>query len=27
LYKTSAKMEGPIGRTQHGFPAEKELSA
>jgi aryl-alcohol dehydrogenase-like predicted oxidoreductase len=27
LYKTSAKMEGPIGRKQHGFPAEKELSA
>ena len=27
LYKTSAKMEGPIGRKQHGFPAEEELSA
>jgi len=27
LYKTSAKMEGPVGREQHGFPAEEELSA
>jgi len=27
LYKTSAKMEGPVGRKQHGFPAEEELSA
>jgi aryl-alcohol dehydrogenase-like predicted oxidoreductase len=27
LYKTSAKMEGPIGREQHGFPDEEELSA
>ena len=27
LYKTSAKMEGPIGRQQHGFPDEEELSA
>ncbi len=27
LYKTSAKMEGPIGRKQHGFPDEEELSA
>jgi aryl-alcohol dehydrogenase-like predicted oxidoreductase len=27
LYKTSAKMEGPIGRKQHGFPDEQELSA
>jgi uncharacterized protein len=27
LYKTSAKMEGPVGRKQHGFPDEKELSA
>jgi len=27
LYKTSAKMDGPIGRKQHGFPDEQELSA
>jgi aryl-alcohol dehydrogenase-like predicted oxidoreductase len=27
LYKTSAKMDGPIGRKQHGFPDEEELSA
>jgi len=27
LYKTSAKMEGPVGREQHGFPDEEELSA
>jgi aryl-alcohol dehydrogenase-like predicted oxidoreductase len=27
LYKTSAKMEGPVGRKQHGFPDEQELSA
>ncbi|HEU5256052.1 MAG TPA: aldo/keto reductase [Vicinamibacterales bacterium] len=27
LYKTSAKMEGPVGRKQHGFPDEEELSA
>jgi len=27
LYKTSAKMEGPIGRKQHGYPDEQELSA
>ena len=27
LYKTSAKMEGPVGRRQHGFPDEEELSA
>ena len=26
LYKTSAKMEGPIGRKQHGFPDEEELA-
>jgi predicted aldo/keto reductase-like oxidoreductase len=27
LYKTSAMHEGPIGRQQHGFPADEELSA
>jgi aryl-alcohol dehydrogenase-like predicted oxidoreductase len=27
LYKTTAMHEGPIGRTQHGFPSEEELSA
>jgi hypothetical protein len=27
LYKTSAHHEGPIGRRQHGFPSEEELSA
>jgi aryl-alcohol dehydrogenase-like predicted oxidoreductase len=27
LYKTSASHEGPVGREQHGFPAEEELSA
>jgi hypothetical protein len=27
LYKTSAMHEGPIGREQHGFPSEDELSA
>jgi predicted aldo/keto reductase-like oxidoreductase len=27
LYKTTAMHEGPIGRKQHGFPAEEELSA
>jgi aryl-alcohol dehydrogenase-like predicted oxidoreductase len=27
LYKTSAMHEGPIGRDQHGFPSEEELSA
>jgi aryl-alcohol dehydrogenase-like predicted oxidoreductase len=26
LYKTSAMHEGPIGREQHGFPSEEELS-
>ena len=26
LYKTSAKHEGPIGRKQHGFPDEEELT-
>jgi aryl-alcohol dehydrogenase-like predicted oxidoreductase len=27
LYKTTAMHEGPIGRAQHGFPDEEELSA
>ncbi|HZS05950.1 MAG TPA: aldo/keto reductase [Blastocatellia bacterium] len=27
LYKTTAKHEGPVGRTQHGFPSDKELAA
>jgi predicted aldo/keto reductase-like oxidoreductase len=27
LYKSSAKMDGPIGRKQHGFPDEEQLSA
>jgi aryl-alcohol dehydrogenase-like predicted oxidoreductase len=27
LYKTTAMHEGPVGREQHGFPAEDELSA
>ena len=27
LYKTSAMHDGPIGREQHGFPSEEELSA
>jgi aryl-alcohol dehydrogenase-like predicted oxidoreductase len=27
LYKTSAQHEGPIGREQHGFPSDEELSA
>jgi uncharacterized protein len=27
LYKTSAMHEGPIGRDQHGFPTDAELSA
>jgi uncharacterized protein len=27
LYKTTAMHEGPIGRQQHGFPPEEELSA
>ena len=27
LYKTSAQHEGPVGREQHGFPDEEELSA
>ena len=27
LYKTTAMHEGPIGREQHGFPNQEELSA
>ena len=27
LYKTTALHEGPIGRKQHGFPSEDELTA
>ena len=27
LYKTSAMHDGKIGREQHGFPSEEELSA
>jgi hypothetical protein len=27
LYKTTAMHEGPIGRAQHGFPSQEELSA
>jgi len=27
LYKTTATHEGEVGRAQHGFPSEKELSA
>jgi uncharacterized protein len=27
LYKTTATHEGKVGREQHGFPSEKELSA
>ena len=27
LYKTTAKHEGPVGRKQHAFPDEEELSA
>jgi hypothetical protein len=27
LYKTSAMHDGAVGREQHGFPAEEELSA
>jgi aryl-alcohol dehydrogenase-like predicted oxidoreductase len=27
LYKTSALQEGAVGRKQHGFPSEEELSA
>ena len=27
LYKTTAMHEGPIGRAQHGYPSDQELSA
>jgi len=27
LYKVSMKHEGPVGRKQHGFPADEELTA
>ena len=27
LYKTTAKHEGPVGRAQHGFPDDEEMSA
>jgi aryl-alcohol dehydrogenase-like predicted oxidoreductase len=27
LYKTTARHDGPIGREQHGFPSDEELSA
>ena len=27
LYKTTAMHEGPIGRKQHSFPSQEELSA
>jgi uncharacterized protein len=27
LYKTTAMHEGPIGRAQHGFPSEEEVTA
>ncbi len=27
LYKTTAKHEGPVGRRQHAFPGDEELSA
>ena len=27
LYKTTAKHEGAIGRKQHGFPSDQELTA
>jgi uncharacterized protein len=27
LYKTTAMHEGPIGRAQHGYPSDEELSA
>ena len=26
LYKTSAEHEGEVGRKQHGFPSQEELS-
>lgn len=27
LYKTTAKHEGPVGRREHGFPSDEEMSA
>jgi predicted aldo/keto reductase-like oxidoreductase len=27
LYKTSAEHEGPVGRKQHGYPSQEEMSA
>jgi hypothetical protein len=27
LYKTTAQHEGPIGREQHGYPSQDEISA
>ena len=27
LYKTTARHEGPVGRKQHEFPGEEELTA
>jgi hypothetical protein len=27
LYKTTATHDGEVGRQQHGFPSEQELSA
>jgi aryl-alcohol dehydrogenase-like predicted oxidoreductase len=27
LYKTTARHEGPVGREQHGYPTDEELSA
>ena len=27
LYKTTARHEGAIGRAQHGFPSDEELTA
>ena len=27
LYKTTAQHEGPVGRKQHGFPSDEELTA
>ena len=27
LYKTTARHEGAVGREQHGFPSDQELTA
>jgi aryl-alcohol dehydrogenase-like predicted oxidoreductase len=27
LYKTTAQHEGPVGRTQHGFPGDRDVAA